>query len=132
MDRRSQKKRVRFAKTHDTYTIERRGTHRQPIVNSHTPTSVPSVLDDEVKDHPVFASPTPVLSAPADRSAMAMDIRRQLSCHPHCTAIHNPLTGRQVTRFGSNYWKLLEQVFGRSSDIFGQERDEYNRTHKKS
>lgn len=128
-------KRVHFAPLNQTHLIERRGTARQPIVNSHVP-SVPgpssrsrSALDDEVKDHPVFASPIPITAT--DTSAVAVALRRQLENQPQCTSIHNPLTNRSLTRFGANYWKLLEHVFGRSSEIFARERDEYTRLHKK-
>lgn len=115
-------KRVRFSSTHRTYTIEARGQTRQSLGDKgHQPW--PSTLDDEVKDHPFFQQPSSALTETSKLNALALDLQRQLQQDPD--TVRNPLTGRTLTRFGANYWKVLEELAGRQSSLWVSEKKRY-------
>ena len=123
MSDKSTKKKVRFSKKNYTCFIERRG--RKHAAVSATPSPV-VILDDEVKDHPVFTKP--ILNDPVNSTAQ--NLTQQLNENPKRDTVINPVTGRTVTRFGSSYWKLLEIVFGLKSDMFAREKDAYKTLYK--
>ena len=126
-------KRVRFSRKNETCEIERRGhthqrVHDEPVF---VQPSDPTQLDDEVKDHPIFAPPVPILDT-RKSNEIVQSIQSQLQQHPECTSIKNPATGRMITRFGTKYWTLLQTLGGQNSRLFQQEKSEYQKKYKKT
>jgi hypothetical protein len=140
-------KKVRFSKKNDTCLIENRvDSKRNPSFQPtkkhlHTRnTNNTCLIDDEVKGHPVFLkhsttntntnkNTTSIIdTSKIESQKMAKDLLKQLKTDP--TEIINPITHRKVTRFGTNYWKLLESMFGLDSDIFKQEKEIYKKKYK--
>ena len=119
----SKSKQVRFSKRNETCIIERRG---QPhTIPDPAKTSKPvKDLDDEVKDHPVFV--VPILT----ENSISQQLVQQIKKDPNRKTVINPISGRELTRFGSRYWKMIETMFGTKSTFYIQEKHEYKRLHK--
>lgn len=153
-------KKVRFSRKNDTCLIENRlDSRNKPLFQ---PTSVKKykkhsnhTIDDEVKDHPSFlkSSNTDIISTTStsngnkvpymplpppsiintskiESQKMKQDLLKQLKTDVE--QIVNPITHRKITRFGANYWKLLESMFGLESDIFKREKEKYKKQYKVS
>ena len=119
------KRRVKFSKKDELQYIEPRGKSPVRPSNLHDPV----VIDDEVKDHPIFANslPKPLLSP----VGYTRQIQKQIENDPNCTSIFNPITQRIITRFGHSYWSLIQEVFGRKSAFYIREKTKYNEMYKK-
>lgn len=119
------KRRVKFSKKDELQYIEPRG---KPPVRPDNPHD-PIIIDDEVKDHPVFASnsPKPLLSP----VGYAQQIQKQIEDDPNTKTILNPVTQRTMTRFGNSYWNLISDVCGRKSTFYTQEKTTYKKLYKK-
>lgn len=123
-------RRVRFARKNDTHWIERRGEER--LSKDH--------IDDEVKDHPAFAavlsSPDPNPSIPYPvlsnvNAEYAQTITTQINSDPQCKTVLNPITKRNITRFGHSYWKLITTLFGAHSPMMNSEKEIYRQIYNK-
>jgi hypothetical protein len=117
-------KQVRFSKRNETCIIECRGqphTIPDPAKTNKTPIKD---LDDEVKDHPAFV--VPILT----ENSISQKLLQQIEKDPNRKTVVNPITGRDLTRFGSSYWKMIQTVFGSKSTFYIQEKHEYKRLYK--
>lgn len=107
------KKKVRFAQKHETYEIDPRETEHRTTQHRTThpqPRNKDPVDDDEVKGHP------------------SIEIKSQLDQDPTRKTITND--GKRITRFGKNYWKLIETLFGKNSVVMKDEIRIYEALHK--
>lgn len=122
----ARKRRVKFSKKDDMHYIEPRGKSPVRPSNPHDPV----MIDDEVKDHPLFASssPKPLLTP----VGYAQKIQKQLDDDPNTKTILNPITQRTMTRFGSSYWTLISDVFGRKSTFYEKEKSTYKTMYTKT
>jgi hypothetical protein len=122
----TRKRRVKFSKKDELQYIEPRGKSPVRPSNPHDP----MIIDDEVKDHPIFASssPKPLLTP----IGYAQKIQKQIEDDPNVKTITNPISNRTITRFGNSYWTLISDVFGRKSKFYSQEKSMYKKLFNKN
>ena len=97
----------------DQHNVNQRNINQHNTNNN----SNNNLLDDEVKDHPIFSV-----------NIWCQDIQQQIQQDSTRKKIINPQTKKIMTRFGQRYWDFLKLLHCclHGADLFENEKRQYN------